>query len=162
MFTTYQSTVIASRPSLSWCVKYKYCVGASFYAEGSGPLSLVNESKKKLKYRLGSWGRPSKEVTFTSRPEGWTPDSPCSVFLWLWEMRKESGICQPQSCTVDALWPASSGGGRCRADTEVTCRVLLQSVCNGENQVHFTFSFILWSIMWISFTRMYHAYLHNN
>lgn len=37
-------------------------VGADFYA--------LNEPKKKLKNRLGTWGRPAKKVTFISRPEG--------------------------------------------------------------------------------------------
>lgn len=45
-------------------------VGASFSSEDSGHFGLVNESKKKLKCRLGSWGRPLKKVTFPSRPEG--------------------------------------------------------------------------------------------
>ena len=102
----------------------KYSEGASSYAEHSGPLSLINESNKKLKYRLGSWEIPSKEVTFTTKPEGWMPDSHCSVFLWLW--KSQGFVCQPQSCIEDALLPASSrcvtAGG---ADPEVTCWVLL-------------------------------------
>ena len=102
----------------------KYSEGASSYAEHSEPLSLVNETNKKLKYTLGSWEIPSKEVTFTTKPEGWMPDSHCSVFLWLW--KSQGFVCQPQSCIEDALLPASSrcvtAGG---ADPEVTCWVLL-------------------------------------
>lgn len=130
-------------------------VRASFYSEGSGPFSPVNESKKKLKCRLGSWGRPLKKVTLPSRPEGWLWSHCFSVIGKNQKRAKDlstpkwhitQGMPFHQQPVEASQWDGGGGGGRlAHSLTERSCGSS-PSICMG-NPGTFPFVFLLWSIM---------------
>ena len=145
-------------------------VRASFYSEGSGPFSPVNESKKKLKCRLGSWGRPLKKVTLPSRPEGWLWSHCFSVIGKNQKRAKDlstpkwhitQGMPFHQQPVEAAQWDGGGVGEGWHIHSQRGAVGPLL-VYAWEIQVHFLLSSYCEVLCNTPFTRMSHAPQHKN